>query len=94
LRPLSRLLADLAAGAHEEKKEEWPVTRVRETFVDFFASKHAHSRFPSSPVVPYEDPTLLFANAGMNQVRTIYVLVLVLVIKDSFKFDRAAWCYS
>ncbi len=43
--------------------EEWPVARVRSTFVNFFASKHKHTPFPSSPVVPYDDPTLLFANA-------------------------------
>lgn len=45
-----------------------PVTQVRQTFVDYFADKQKHTFFPSSPVVPVNDPSLLFANAGMNQV--------------------------
>ena len=43
--------------------------QVREHFFDFFKSKN-HPYVPSSSTIPYEDPTLLFANAGMNQVRS------------------------
>lgn len=39
-------------------------------FVDFFVEEHEHTFVPSSSTIPHEDPTLLFANAGMNQVIT------------------------
>ena len=41
---------------------------VRSAFVDFFREKKAHVNIPSSATIPHSDPTLLFANAGMNQV--------------------------
>jgi alanyl-tRNA synthetase len=46
----------------------WTAPKVRQQFFDYFASKQ-HKYVPSSPTVPFDDPTLLFANAGMNQVR-------------------------
>lgn len=47
----------------------WPASRVRKAFISYFTEKQKHTFWPSSPVVPHDDPTLLFANAGMNQVR-------------------------
>jgi alanyl-tRNA synthetase len=46
--------------------ETWSASRVREEFFAYFRSKD-HTFVPSSSTIPYEDPTLLFANAGMNQ---------------------------
>lgn len=56
----SRLLVRMS-GAHTSA--EWTGANVRKTFINFFKSKQ-HTFWPSSSVVPINDPTLLFANAG------------------------------
>ncbi|MCC6130230.1 MAG: alanine--tRNA ligase [Acidobacteria bacterium] len=51
---------------------EWTSKEVRETFLSFFEKK-GHQRVASSPLVPAEDPTLLFTNAGMNQFKDVFL---------------------
>jgi len=46
--------------------------QTRNGFIDFFRSKD-HKFIPSSPIVPIGDETLLFANAGMNQFKDIFL---------------------
>jgi alanyl-tRNA synthetase len=58
--------------ATNPKVQEWPASKVRDTFLNYFKEKN-HTFVPSSSVIPHDDPTLLFANAGMNQYKPIFL---------------------
>ncbi|HID95061.1 MAG TPA: alanine--tRNA ligase, partial [Candidatus Latescibacteria bacterium] len=58
---------------------------IREAFLSYFEER-GHRRVPSSPVIPQDDPTLLFANAGMNQFK------LALLGKEKREYRRATSC--
>jgi alanyl-tRNA synthetase len=47
------------------------VNEIRSAFLDYFA-RHAHEVVPSSPLVPRNDPTLIFTNAGMVQFKNVF----------------------
>src|SRR5687767_5964994 len=47
------------------------VNDIRTKFLDYFAA-HGHERVPSSPLVPRNDPTLMFVNAGMVQFKDYF----------------------
>eukprot|EP00124_Ichthyophonus_hoferi_P004093 Ihof_evm2s411 gene=Ihof_evmTU2s411 len=65
----------------------WTAQEVRSSFIRFYESKE-HLAVESSPVVPRNDPTLLFANAGMNQFKPIF-LGTVEPNSDMAKYTRA-----
>jgi alanyl-tRNA synthetase len=46
--------------------------QIRRLFLDFFVS-HGHREVPSSSLLPADDPTLLFTNAGMNQFKRLFL---------------------
>lgn len=59
------------------------VHEIRKTFLDFFASKD-HKVVKSSPLLPQDDPTILFTNAGMNQFKNVFLGL------DKRSYTRAA----
>ncbi|KAK8008921.1 tRNA synthetase class II [Apiospora marii] len=69
------------------EKKQWTGVGVRKTFFEFFEQR-GHTIVPSSSVVPHDDPTLLFTNAGMNQFKPIF-LGSIASTNDMSKLKRA-----
>ncbi|BDA85081.1 alanine--tRNA ligase [Aureimonas sp. SA4125] len=59
------------------------VNEIRSTFLDYFES-NGHAKVASSPLVPRNDPTLMFTNAGMVQFKNVFTGV------ESRPYNRAA----
>lgn len=60
------------ASSSSPTEGAWPARKVRQAYIDYFKSQ-GHTFWASSSTIPYEDPTLLFANAGMNQYKPIFL---------------------
>lgn len=72
IKNLSRMSAATSApeipktpAAKWPEPENWPAAKVRQTYIDYFANSPGfeHTFWPSSGVIPFDDDTLLFANA-------------------------------
>jgi alanyl-tRNA synthetase len=58
---------------------------IRAAFLEYFQSK-GHTIFPSSPIIPWDDPTLMFVNAGMVQFKKVFLGI------EKNSYSRAVTC--
>ena len=52
---------------------------IRNDFINYF-KKNGHTAVASSSLIPENDPTLLFANAGMNQFKNTFSIIKIYTI--------------
>ena len=69
-------------GPHYHRMKRMTSNELRRTFLDYF-HRQGHEIVPSSPLVPANDPTLLFTNAGMVQFKDVFLGT------DKRKYKRA-----
>jgi alanyl-tRNA synthetase len=65
------------------------LTDIRKAFLDYFGA-HGHAVLPSSSLVPHNDPTLMFTNAGMVQFKNVFTGAEHLHDKQNQPIRRAA----
>jgi alanyl-tRNA synthetase len=65
------MLAPCMTDAEGQNLSMQTTNDIRSAFLDYFA-RHGHEVVPSSPLVPRNDPTLLFTNAGMVQFKNVF----------------------
>ena len=51
---------------------KWTSAEIRSSFLAFFGER-GHTIVLSAPLIPIDDPTLLFTNAGMNQFKDVFL---------------------
>lgn len=65
--------------------------QIREKFIDFFR-RYEHQYVHSSSTIPLDDPTLLFANAGMNQVICLFLSPCFPILYVCIDLQKMAHC--
>ena len=64
-------LRAIAGGSETLGDVMTSLAEIRSTFLDFYA-RNGHEILPSSPLVPRNDPTLMFTNSGMVQFKNVF----------------------
>ena len=68
---LTRINSRHQQQQHRNLQYEWPTSKVRQTFIDYFCVQNKHKYIASSSVLPKKGSGTYFTNAGMNQFKSI-----------------------